>query len=298
MKYILILLWLTILFPYPSFAFRTSSKERYGLVGPVCSVYSEVAMSMGQRKEFIPEEYSPVNIEFFDKHGNLFGRVNFHANRSTRSYDVWIDAYDENGNLTQMIMRSFDENGEPLYEHKTDEIMEIISKEVKVEFGGKIVETTTKVKGEIFEKTIEKFDRQGRRTELSVYDPDGSLYTKTQYKYGSDGNIIERLSSYRGLMDDRTVYTRDRMGRILKLFRYSDVDSFTYSHSSSFAYDDVGNWLTKIDRNSLGDIIGAVNRSITYYLDGEGEGTCMQKARDMGIMGHFFYLNGGGETTE
>ena len=75
--------------------------------------------------------------------------------------------------------------------------------------------------GSFFSKTIYKYDSNGNEIESSRYDSDGSLLWKTISQYDSNGNEIE-WSWYNsdGSLEEKNIYKYDSKNRTIELIIY------------------------------------------------------------------------------
>ena len=72
-----------------------------------------------------------------------------------------------------------------------------------------IESTSYKGDGSLDSKSLYKYDSQGNEIELAEYDSNGSLSSKELYKYDSQGNMIEKVKYEGEIM--KPVYKTERV---------------------------------------------------------------------------------------
>ena len=106
---------------------------------------------------------------------------------------------------------------------------------------------------------------EGNKIEYNGYNPNGSLNSKTKYKYDDKGNIVEynRYNSD-GSLDIRYIDKYDDKGNIIEENRYNSDGSLDYKYTYKYEYDEKYNWIKKIYyKDGIPKFIS--EREIEYY---------------------------------
>ncbi|MDR0754119.1 MAG: hypothetical protein LBF04_01900, partial [Prevotellaceae bacterium] len=109
-----------------------------------------------------------------------------------------------------------------------------------------IIDTLGQVKkGEIiavewgFNNTLIKYDEEGKWTEYSSYEPDGSIIRKEVQEYDSAGNPVVQYIYNKEVFAQKKIYITDKNGNTVEIRRCTPTDSLIYK--SIFKYDENGN---------------------------------------------------------
>jgi len=123
--------------------------------------------------------------------------------------------------------------------------------------------------GSLASKSTYKYDDEGNRIELNRYDSDGNLSWKETYKNDNEGNRIE-MNTYGsdGSLSWKRTYKYDDEGNKIEISIYEHRfgRDGNFFGKSTYKYDDEGN---RIEINRYGSD-GSLASKITYKYDDEG----------------------------
>lgn len=216
-----------------------SDKERDRLFGAVQSVNIQVAeFAPGDRKS-TENLRIPVQTITYDEQGQRLKRVDFNRD----------------GSIAQTLVYSYDAEGRRVgYEDYTPglstarkHIYILDAKGNRVEY--KIIQPTgaasdekylykydangNKIAEELYHKTSlisrneNVYDIQGRLISQTIYNPDGSISSRTQNAIAADGKVAERTRYDADLLTYKVRYTYDNKGKLVELETtgsYVDLD--------------------------------------------------------------------------
>ncbi len=166
------------------------------------------------------------NIYKYDENGRK-KELNIYKSDSSLIYRITFK-YDDNGNIIEKDYYNIDGSLNRKWTYKFDN------------YGNEIEYNSSYSSGTHFNsKAILQYDDKGNNTEVNLYNPDGALKEKDNYKYNDKGNSIE-MNTYN---PDGTL-----------------KDKYTFKYD----YDKTGNWIKETEfKNNIPQFI--TEREITYY---------------------------------
>ncbi|MBR3677566.1 MAG: hypothetical protein IKL60_01505 [Alistipes sp.] len=125
-------------------------------------------------------------------------------------------------------------------------------------------------KGAKEEKTMYKYDANGRRVSYSIYDKDGSLIGRGIYRYNEMGKLIEEIgkkyNSYNnsGWDDYQKLYKYDTKGNM------TEYNPCKADRKTTYDYDSNGKLVREIQYNGFSRSQGYIEYYYVYKYDANG----------------------------
>ena len=164
------------------YIYNDYSKERL--------VYQE-----GQMTERMLEEYNEeyVKVSFFDDEGNL---LEWNETSTLDNNEEEVRRYDEYGNLFQIELETFDDNGRPIKETITNENGQLLMEKLNWFEGELLVKQSEKkydFEGYYDVVNTFEYDEEKRLVKFEMRDALGNLLQTQHKEYNTDGDLTQLL---------------------------------------------------------------------------------------------------------
>lgn len=247
--------------------FDTSTRESYGLVGPV----REVVQRSTHWREGAP---TSVTRTLFDPRGNVLEVSEWEeaggalTSPSTLKLRYEYDSsghllkrftYKKDGTVSITAIYSYDEKGNRARELFHDEEGRQTSLGLYTwDATGKLREFRTYGRnghlfpdGDLGSRWTWEYDDKGRQTEIHQYrgdghKTDGFLFKIIVNKFNEIGQIVEsKALKGDSSLDRRYVYRFDKAGQKVEELTYTPEGKLSFRTTETYEYDDRGNWIKR-----------------------------------------------------
>lgn len=267
---------------------RKTPREVNGLSGPVRSVFIATAAPVNKSGRLEPEQQQPVSFDVYDARGNRTEHISYTSAGSIGeiivfTYDVdgnEIEAieYSADGTPESRTVSTYSTTGQRVaaLSYSADGLLKRRTVFTYDQRGNKSAAVSYTADGALESKTVFTYNAEGNLKEAAWYDVNdilggnsvytynarGHLTASTYYVYNPDGTLRSRTDSIYGSRQNPT-----------EVIWYGANGTITKKETSTYAWDALGNWtkritvrwVTTMDGNSYFEPPLVTYRTLTYY---------------------------------